>query len=653
MLSSVLAAAVGQTTERREANDVQDDPAGPADGRGGSAGMKVSAWLQLARRQPEPFLALAGLTVGLTLRYLAGAPGPAQVVLLFTLVLSGFRVVLGTVRGMLHGHFASDVVATLSILVAFGTGEFLPGCVIALMQTGGEALEEAGRRRASATLDALLAKAPQVAHRLLGETVQDLAVDAVQPGDLLRVRPGETIPVDGVVERNSGAVDESALTGEAVPVTVEPGSTVMSGSICLASALEVRATRPSTESQYARIVRLVRSAQGEKAPIGRLADRYAVIFTPLTLVIAALAFAIVRRPDAVLAVLVVATPCPLILATPIAVMSGINRAAKLGILVKSGAALEQLGQTTAVVFDKTGTLTTGVPVVERVVPLNGMDVSELLRLGGALEQDSGHPMARALVLAAQARVGTLPLPVAAVEAAGHGLSGQVGQHKVDVGSLSYAVRQGLASNATLQQSRAASGAQGSATAVIGVDGHAAGLVVFTDPLRPDVPDLIRRLRTLGVKETVILSGDDAATVGAIAAQAGINTIRANLLPAQKVAELRSVMARHPVVTMVGDGINDAPALATATIGVAMGVRGAAVSAETADVVLTTDHISRVADAIAIGKRTLVIAKQSIWVGMGVSGVLMVIAAFGYIPPTLGALLQEALDVAVILNALRS
>lgn len=615
--------------------------------------MKVAVWLGLARRRPEPFLALAGLSVGLAVQYLARAPEPAQAILLLTLILSGSRVVLTTLRGMLHGHFASDVVATLSILVAFGTGEFLPGCVIALMQTGGEALEEAGKRRASATLDMLLAKAPQVAHRLLAETVQDVPVDAVQPGDLLLVRPGETLPVDGVVERNSGAVDESALTGEAVPVTVGPGSTVMSGSICLASALQVRAARPSTESQFARIVRLVRSAQSEKAPIGRLADRYAVIFTPLTLVIAAIAFAIVRRPEAVLAVLVVATPCPLILATPIAVMSGINRAAKRGVLVKSGTALEQLGGTTAVVFDKTGTLTTGVPEVARVVPLNGMGVPELLRFGGGLEQHSGHPMARALVLAAQARVGTLPLPTAAVEAPGHGLSGLVDQHSVEVGSLSYAVRQGLASNAALQQSRAASGAQGSATAVIGIDGQAAGLVVFTDPLRPDAPDLMRRLQALGVKETVILSGDDAATVSAIAAQAGINTIRANLLPAQKVAEVRAIMARHPVVTMVGDGINDAPALATATIGIAMGVRGAAVSAETADVVLTTDHVSRVADAIAIGKRTLVIAKQSIWVGMGVSAVLMVIAAFGFIPPTLGALLQEALDVAVILNALRS
>lgn len=614
--------------------------------------MKATEWLRLARQHPEPFVALVGLTVGLTLRYLVVAPDAAQFVLLATLILSGFRVVLGTARGMLAGRFAADIVATLSILVATGTGEYLPGCVIALMQTGGEALEEAGRRRASAALDALLARAPQVAHRLTGDTVEDVVVAAVQAGDLLLVRPGETVPADGVVERGAGAVDEAALTGEATPVTVEPGSVLMSGSIALASALAVRATRPSTESQFERIVRLVRSAQGEKAPIGRLADRYAVIFTPLTLLVAALAYAIVRQPSAVLAVLVVATPCPLILATPIAVMSGVNRAAKRGILVKSGVALEQLGQTTAVVFDKTGTLTTGVPVVEQVVPMNGFAEDDVLRLGGGLEQYSGHPMAKALVTTAQAHVGTLPPPEAAIEAAGHGVSGQVEGHAVDVGSLAYAVRWRLATSGVLEQARTAAAAQERETAVIGIDGHAAGLVVFTDPLRPGIPDLVRRLRGLGVEEIVILSGDDGATVGSIAAQAGISTVHANLLPAEKVAELRTIMARHPVVTMVGDGINDAPALATATVGIALGVRGAAISAETADVVLTTDQVGRVADAIAIGKRTLVIAKQGIWFGMGVSGLLMLIAAFGYIPPTLGAILQEVLDVAVIVNALR-
>jgi heavy metal translocating P-type ATPase len=612
--------------------------------------VKKLARLQLARQHPEPLVALVGLAAGLSLRYLAGSAQLAQLVLLVALVVSGFRVVIGTARGMLHGHFAADIVATLSILVAAATGEYLPGVVIALMQTGGEALEEAGKRRASATLDELLARAPQVAHRLTGDGIEDIPVTAVCKGDLLLVRPGETVPADGVVERGAGAVDESALTGESVPVTVDPGSPVLSGSICLASALTVRATRPSAESQFERIVRLVRSAQGEKAPIGRLADRYAVIFTPVTLLIAALAYAIVRRPEAVLAVLVVATPCPLILATPIAVMSGVNRAAKRGILVKSGAALEQIGQTTAVVFDKTGTLTTGTPVVERVVAGNGFSEDELLRLGGGLEQHSGHPMAKAVVAAAQVRVGRLPQPEAVVEAAGHGVAGQVDRHAVAVGSLSYAEHQRLVPSDEVLRARAAAPDQ--ATAVIGIDGRTAGLVVFTDPLRRGVRELMHRLGALGVRETVILSGDDAPTVAAIARETGIATVRANLLPERKVAELRSVMERHRVVTMVGDGVNDAPALATATVGIAMGVRGAAVSAETADVVLTTDEIGRVADAIAIGQRTLVIAKQSIWVGMGASGMLMVVAAFGFIPPTLGAVLQEVLDVAVILNALR-
>ncbi|MCL4543374.1 MAG: heavy metal translocating P-type ATPase [Chloroflexi bacterium] len=609
-------------------------------------------WREALFHRPEPLIAVTGLAAGLVMRYGLGALTLAGHVLLVTLIFSGSRVVIGTIRGTVHGHFAADIIATLSILVAAATGEYLAGCVIALMQTGGEALEDAGKRRASDALDKLLSRAPQTAHRLQGASVEDISVTAIQPGDLLLIRPGEILPADGTVEHGAGAVDEAALTGEAAPVAVEAGSSVMSGSICLDGALTVRAIRPSSESQYERIVRLVRTAQGQKAPIGRLADRYAVVFTPLTLVVAALAYALVRRPEAVLAVLVVATPCPLILATPIAVVSGINRAAKYGILAKSGEAIEQIGQTSAVVFDKTGTLTTGVPVLERIISWDGSNSDDLLRLGGGLEQHSGHPMARAFVAAAQSRLGTLPLPDQVVELAGQGVSGQVEQRVVDVGSLSYAARRQLAGPEALQRARNDVEAEGHAVAVIGLDGHAAGLAVFTDPLRAGVPELLRRLRSLGVKETVMLSGDDEATVAAIAAEAGITTARANLLPDQKVEELRAVMSRHRVVAMVGDGINDAPALATATVGIALGVHGAAISAETADIVITTDDTGRVADAVQIGQRTLAVARQGIWVGMGVSGVLMIVAAFGFIPPTLGAVLQELLDIAVILNALR-
>jgi heavy metal translocating P-type ATPase len=606
-----------------------------------------------ARRYPLPTLALLGLVSGLVAEYGCAANGPARLVWVITLLAAGLPVVVGTVRGMLRGNFAADIVASLAILGAVATEEYLAGCVIVLMQTGGEALETFAVRRASAALEALLARAPRTAHRHHGDRVEDIAVEDVLPGDLLLVRPGELIPVDSVVVSGTAAVDESALTGEPVAVSRGPGEELLSGSVSLDGALELRALRPSSESQYEQIVKLVRNAQEEKAPIGRLADRYAIFFTPLTLLMCGLAYVLTRNPQAVVAVLVVATPCPLILATPVAIISGVNRAARRGIIVKTGAAIEQIGRATAVAFDKTGTLTVGAPVVEQVVSLNGHRSDSVLRLAAGLEQFSGHQMARALVAAGTERCGHLPMPSQVVEAAGQGVSGDVEGQLVDVGSMAFAVQRGLGSLGSLEEARRTVGAAGEAVAVVGIDGKAAGLVLYHDPLRAAVPSLLERLRQLGVRETVMLTGDDEATAQRIGRQAGISTVRADLLPAQKVDVVRELLARHPAVLMVGDGINDAPALATATVGVALGAHGAAVSAEAADVVITVDDISRVADAVAIGQHTLRIALQSIGIGLGVSGVLMVIAAFGYIPPTAGALLQEVLDVAVIVNALRA
>ncbi len=632
----------------------------------------VPALLRGARRYPLPLLAVGGLSSDVLVQYGARNPAIGQALLLATLIAAGLPMVIATVRGMLRGAFAADIVASLAIIGAAITDEYLAGCVIVLMQSGGEALERYAVRHASASLDALLARAPRIAHRRRGPgspqgtdtapgddvpledgPVEDVLVENVVVGDVLLVRPGEIVPVDATVLSGTAAVDESALTGEPLPVTTGPGSTVMSGSICLDGALELRATHPSSESQYEHIVRLVRTAQEEKAPIGRLADRYAVVFTPLTLLMCALAYLVTRNPAAVVAVLVVATPCPLILATPVAIISGINRAARRGIIVKSGGAIERIGQVSAVVFDKTGTLTVGAPQVERIVPLDGIPPAELLRLAAGLEQLSGHQMARALVAAGRADGRVLPWPCDVTEAAGLGACGCVEDHAVAVGSHAYALRLGLAGRHDLERALATARVDGAATAAIGVDGRVAGLVIFSDPLRPAVPALLRRLEALGVRETAMLTGDDEATARAIATAAGITTVRADLLPADKVDAVREVLGRHGTVAMVGDGINDAPALATATVGVALGAHGAAVSAEAADIVIMVDYIGRVADAVAVGQRTLRIARQSIGIGLGVSGAMMAIASVGLIPPTLGALLQEALDVAVILNALRA
>lgn len=609
--------------------------------------------LTALKRYPLPALTALALVVGAILQYGLQNSRAATATLVVALVVAGTPTVLRTGLGLLHGRFASDVVASMAIVGAGLTQEFFAGCVIVLMQTGGEALEDYAVRRASASLEHLLQRAPKLAHRQTRKGLEDVPVEDVHVGDTLVVRPGELIPVDVAVVKGSSSVDESALTGEPVPVSAHEGSQLMSGSICMDGALEVRALRRSSESEYEQIVRLVEQAQHDKPPIARLADRYAIIFTPVTLLVCGLAYVLTRSPQAVVAVLVVATPCPLILATPVAVISGIGRAAGRGIIVKHGSAIELVGQAKAVAFDKTGTLTQGQPSVKRVVQLDGWPTEEILRLAGGLEQRSSHPMAGALVERAREAGADLPEPEMLQETAGQGVTGTVDGHRVAVGSVAYAAGQGIAGAGTVEEARRTSGAAQSAVAVVGLDRTLAGLIVFDDQVRSDASSLIRRLKALGVRETTMLTGDNREAARAIAAGAGIDHFEAELLPGQKVDAVRSLTRRIGHVVMVGDGINDAPALAAATVGIALGARGTAVASEAADIVLTTDDLERVADAIAIGQRTVAIAKQSIWIGLGVSGALMVVAAFGYIPPVMGALLQESLDIGVILNALRA
>ncbi len=591
----------------------------------------------LARR-PIALLAAAGLAAGLL--------SSSDMIFLVTLLAGGVPLVLQTVRGMLRGRFAADIVATLAIVTAFALGQYFAGVVIVLMQSGGEALEAYAMQRASSSLEALLARAPKVAHRVRDSVVEDVPVEAVIVGDDLVVRPGDLVPVDAEVTEGTSNVDQSALTGEPLPLRAVAGTHLMSGSVNLDGALRIRAMRPSAQSQYQQIVLLVERARAEKPPIQRLADRFAVWFTPVTLLMCVFAYVLTGTTTSILAVLVVATPCPLILATPVAVIAGISRAADLGVIVKHGRAIEQLGRARAVVFDKTGTLTLGQPAVAHI-ELNGGGVpaAEVLRLAAAVEQLSSHHLAHAVVDASRERLGGGALPAVSDfrENPGRGVSGSVEGRRVHVGSLRHLRDVGIAVADTLGDGTAA---------YVAVDGRIAGTIHFADRLRHQVPSLMQRLAVLGVHDTVMLTGDREGPAEAIAAQAGIRTVRANLLPADKVAAVRELALRYGNVLMVGDGINDAPALAAATVGVAMGAHGTAVSAEAADVVLLVDDIARLGDAMAISRRMRRIALQSIGVGLGVSFVLMIVASFGHITPAFGAVLQEALDAAVILNALR-
>jgi len=611
------------------------------------------------RENPLPALALLGLVAGGVARLGFQQAALADWIWLAVLIGCGAPVVWHTGRGMLRGEFAADVVAMLAIVTAVIMGEYFAGVIIVIMQTGGEALEVYSLRRASSSLTNLLARAPSKALRQEQGRMVEISVEAVQIGDALVVRANDLIPVDGVLLSAQAEVDEAALTGEPLARPKKNGDRLLSGSVNVGDAFDMRATKLSTDSQYARIVELVRKAQAEKPPLQRLADKYAVWLTPVTLLMCALGWWITGDAQTILAVLVVATPCPLILAVPVAVISGINRAAQAGIIVKGGTAIEQVGRATAVVFDKTGTLTVGMPVFKRIVLFDDgvanrvnstaiPDQQALLRLAGSVEQLSTHLLGHTLATAAQEQFGALAMPQHFHEIPGKGIEAELDGQAVLIGSSAFLAEQ------TKQSIPVQYAPTDDAIVMyIAVNGSPKGMAFFDDQMRPGVSKLLKRLRTLGVQHTVMLTGDNIKHATVIGQQAGVDQIEANLLPADKVRAVEQLKLTYATVVMVGDGINDAPALATATVGIAMGAHGTGISAEAADIVLLVDDVTKVAEAMEIGQHMVKIAKQSIFIGLGLSLSFMVLAAFGLIAPVMGALLQEAVDAAVILNALRA
>jgi len=615
--------------------------------------MLLSKFWIFFKRYPIPVFALFGLLLGVLFRFGFHRVDWSEWVWFITLVIGGLPIIFQTLKGMLQGQFASDIVAMLAIITAILTGQVFAGAVVVLMQSGGEAIEAYGLRRASSSLTELLKRAPRLARRKRGNALEEIDVTAVQRNDLLIVRPGDLVPVDGTIVEGTAEIDESALTGEPLARSKTVGDRVLSGSVDLNGAVTMRADRVSEESQYAKIVRMVKKAQEEKAPIQRLADRYAIYFTPITLLMAALGFLITHEVTTILAVLVVATPCPLILATPLAIICGINKAADSGIIVKGGAAIEQIASTQVALFDKTGTITFGTPVVEKVVPLSDMTEEKLLYHIAIIEQFSSHSIAKAIVQKALETFKTLPLPLAFHEIPGRGVEGEVDGQHYTVGSQDFIEQRIGKENGGHRAAVNRYYEEGKRLIFLTRDHTCLGFLVLNDHIRPEAPVLMKQLRGLGVLEIAMLTGDSKRNAEIIAKQAGIERVEAELLPEQKVDRVRQYRESYPFVMMVGDGINDAPALATATVGVAMGAYGTAISAESADIVLLVDDLSKVAVALSIGQRMLYIAKQSIWIGMGLSFILMMIALFGVIPPPLGAMLQEIIDVAVILNALRA
>jgi heavy metal translocating P-type ATPase len=552
-------------------------------------------------------------------------------------------------------HLGVDTIALVAMIGALALDEELAGAVIGLMFTGGAALEAAASQRARRELTRLVERAPHVARRRVGDALEEVDVAAVAAGDVVLVRTGEVIPVDGEVVSAEAVVDTSTLTGEPLPVTLRCGMPVMSGTANAGAPFDVRADRPAAESAYAALVRLVEQAQTQRAPFVRMADRYAGFFLPLTLAVAGLAWALSGDPVRALAVVVVATPCPLILAAPIALVSGLSRAARHGVIVKGAGAIETLGAARTVLFDKTGTLTVGTPDVQEVVALGGYGEAEVLRLAASVDRLSAHVLGEALVRAARDADLELELPADVREEPGQGIAGSVDGRRVAVGSRAFLRAEGYDQDEVGAAALVTGHGSGEAHVLVGVDGAPAGVIVMADELRPDADRIVERLRAEGVRHVAMVSGDRRSVAERIGRALGVDRVYADLTPEDKLGIVRSLRADadlQPVV-MVGDGVNDAPALALADLGIAMGAAGATVSSETADAVITVDRIDRVADAVHTGRRALFIARQSVLAGMGLSIAAMGVAAAGHLEPVAGALFQELIDLAVILNALRA
>src|SRR5574337_528519 len=566
------------------------------------------------------------------------------------LLMAAVLLVEGALR-LWRRELGVDLIALLAIIGALALDQSLVAAVIAVMLSGGHALEAYASRRAQREISKLVERAPTFAWRHRDGRLEQIPIATVQVGDRLLVRSGELVPVDGDVLDQPAVLDESSLTGESLPVKNAPGSAIQSGSVNAGTPFDMRASHPAAQSTYAGIVRLVEEAQRSRAPLTRMADRFALFFIPLTLAIAAAAWVFSGDAVRALAVLVVATPCPLILAAPMAMVGGLSRCARRGILVKGGAVLEALARARVLFFDKTGTLTTGEMHLLAIETDGRMDENELLRLAASLAQASTHVASQNIVRVAHERGLALNPPGNVVEEPGAGLRGEVDGHQVALGSHAYAARD--AAPVAWVQAFLRNMDYGDATgSFVVIDGAMAGALSFADRLRQDAPRAVRKLRQAGIRRIMILTGDRLEPAQAVGTAVVADEVHARLHPPDKLALIEQTALKTPTI-MVGDGINDAPALAAAGVGIAIGARGATAASDTADVVLLTDRLDRVAEALHIAHRTRGIAMQSIVVGMGLSLLAMLAAAMGHLPPLAGAVLQEVIDVAVIANALRA
>ena len=628
----------------RSAPDLRAERAGGAP-EAGRLLRAAGRWAHRAARFPWVIATLGVAVTGGLLLVTPWAAASAWLIGGYVLIVAG-RSALSMLRAIRAGTFGVDIIAVTAIVAAVLVGELWAALVIVLMLTTGQALEDYAAHRAKHDLTALIARNPQTAHLLRPDGgVREVPVVEVQPGDTILVRPDELVPVDGELVSEEGTFDESSLTGESLPVQRGTGDEILSGTVNGSAAVILEVRRAAKDSQYQAIVALVESAANSRSPIVRLADRFALPFAIAAYSIAILAWWISGDPVRFVEVLVVATPCPLIIAAPVAFLAGMSRAAQVGIIVRNSGTLEQLSRARTFAFDKTGTLTRGRPDLVGVRPVGDVAPHELLRLAGSVEVNSSHVLALATVRGAADRGVLLDESRDAVETTANGVIATIGRRSVAVGKRTF-----VADHASddVAPARLESGEM---AIYVSIDRSFAGTLVFRDEVRGNARATLESIRSQGVRRIVMITGDDRPTAEHVAEALGLGELHANCLPADKV-EVVSLAPDRPVA-MVGDGVNDAPVLAAADIGIAMGARGAGAASEAADMVILRDDIGLVAEGLTIGRRTVGVALQSIWIGIGLSLALMLVAAFGLLPAILGAWLQEAVDVIAILWALRA
>jgi heavy metal translocating P-type ATPase len=591
---------------------------------------------------------LVSLAVCLAL-YFLGYKTPAKIGVIIVSVIAILPEGVEMIKTLLSGQVGVDVIALVAILSSLLLGQYAAAAVIVIMLTGGNALEAFAKNRARRELDSLLKRKPTIAHVIRGKETEDVPVDKVRVGDSILLKPGDMIPVDGKIYKGYTSVDESAITGESLPENKKIGEQVLSGSINVDGVVEIHATKISKESQYEQIIKLVSEASTKKSPLVRIADTYSLPFTIITFTMAGIAWLISGDPVRALSVLVVATPCPLLIATPVAIVSGMSRAASRGVIIKSGGVLEQLSRLNAIAFDKTGTVTQGKPTVLSVDPC-GVTRDELLKIAASIEKNSTHALAGVVVKAATDKKLKLSKVTNSKEKPGKGVQAKIGSDSILVGSIEYLRQSGV----DVDQPVCVGHSNHNNTALyVAKNKKYLGSISFVDPLRPEAKATIRMLKKLGVKHFIMLTGDRKQVGEYIGHQLGISEVHSQILPAEKVQLLLDEKRKVSPVAMVGDGINDAPVLAVSDVGIALGAKGSTAASEAADAVIMQDDLGRLGELVAISKRSVRIAKESIFTGMGLSSILMVFALLGFIVPIVGAFMQEAIDVIVILNALRA